>query len=260
MSMVVADTGDMEFDPRVQADRLDHQPVADPEGLADAGTTRGSWTRRSPGGARNNASPSAVTDRLAINFGEELTKIVPGRVSTEVDADLSFDTQAMIAKARAYRRLRGARRSTANTSSSSSPRPGRARKPPTVLQSEGIDCNMTLIFSLAQAIACADAKALPDLAVRRPHSRLARESGRRPVHGGDRSRRDVGARDLRLLQDLWDQDGGHGRLVPQRGEIEALAGCDRLTISPQLLGELAKGEGPLPRKLDPAPPGQAPAR
>ena len=78
-------------------------------------------------GSKHKASLNEVTDRVAVNFGAELTTIVPGRVSTEVDADLSFDTEAMIAKAKyADRRLRGARDQATTAFSSSSPRPGKA--------------------------------------------------------------------------------------------------------------------------------------
>ena len=100
-----------------------------------------------------------MTDRLAVNFGAELTRIVPGRVSTEVDADLSFNTEATIAKARALiadYESRGINRDRILIKIAATWEGAQAAA---VLQRDGIDCNLTLIFSLAQSIACADAKA-----------------------------------------------------------------------------------------------------
>ena len=158
MSVVVADTGDMEsikeFKPIdsttnptliLKASQLPAYKEYVDEAI--------SW------GRKNAATPGAVTDRLAVNFGEALTRIVPGRVSTEVDADLSFDTRATIAKARALiadYKSRGVERERILIKVAATWEGAQAAK---VLQSEGIDCNLTLIFSLAQAIACADAKA-----------------------------------------------------------------------------------------------------
>ena len=185
-----------------------------------------------------------MTDRLAVNFGAELTKIVPGRVSTEVDADLSFDTEATIAKARALIAAyeeRGVGRDRILIKIAST---WEGTQAAAVLQREGIDCNMTLIFSLAQAIACADAKALPDLALRRPHPRLARQGRRRTLHGRDRSRRASRCAQIYAYYKTYGiKTVVMGASFRNIGEIEALAGCDRLTISPQLLGELAKDEG-----------------
>src|SRR5436305_4840733 len=158
MSVVVADTGDMasihEFKPTdsttnptliLKASQMPAYKELVEEAI--------SW------GRKNKASPGDVTDRLAVNFGEALTKIVPGRVSTEVDADLSFDTQATLAKARsliAAYDARGVDRKRILIKIASTWEGAQAAA---VLQREGIDCNMTLIFSLAQAVACADAKA-----------------------------------------------------------------------------------------------------
>src|SRR5260370_26075929 len=99
-------------------------------------------------GRRHNAAPGAVTDRLAVNFGSELTKIVPGRVSTEVDADLSFDTEASVAKARALiadYASRGIGRDRILIKLASTWEGIRAAE---ILHREGIDCNLTLLFAL----------------------------------------------------------------------------------------------------------------
>ena len=110
-------------------------------------------------GRSHNAVASAVTDRLAVNFGSALAKIVPGRVSTEIDADLSFDTDASVAKARhliAEYAARGIGRDRILIKLATTWEGIRAAE---ILQREGIDCNMTLVFSLAQAAACAEANA-----------------------------------------------------------------------------------------------------
>ena len=116
---------------------------------------------------------------LLIAFGTEILKIVPGRVSTEVDARLSFDTKASIAKGRELIKLyedAGIDRERVLIKIASTWEGIRAAE---VLQKEGIHCNLTLLFSLAQAVACAEAGAQADLAVRRPHLRLVQEVRRR---------------------------------------------------------------------------------
>ena len=110
-------------------------------------------------GRRRGAPTSQVADRLAVNFGAEILKIVPGRVSTEVDADLSFDVEGLVGKARsliADYESRGIPRERILIKLASTWEGTRAAE---ILQREAIDCNMTLLFSLWQAIACADAGA-----------------------------------------------------------------------------------------------------
>src|SRR5579863_8524866 len=156
ISTVVADTGDMEairvFKPTDSTTNptliLKATQMPGYKHLVDEAVE---W------GRRRAAPPRAVTDRLAVNFGSELTKIVPGRVSTEVDADLSFDTEGSIAKARALiadYESRGVSRERILIKLAATWEGGRAAA---ALQKDGIDCNMTLIFSLAQAVACGQA-------------------------------------------------------------------------------------------------------
>jgi transaldolase len=257
MSVVVADTGDMEsieaFKPTdsttnptliLKASQMPAYKELVEEALA--------WGRKA------GAKAGEVTDRLAVNFGAALTKIVPGRVSTEVDADLSFDTQATIAKARsligAYK-ARGIERDRILIKIASTWEGAQAAA---VLQREGIDCNMTLIFSLAQAVACADAKAfLISPFVGRILDWHVKAGG-----GPYTAETDPGVQSVRQIYAYYKTYGINtvvmGASFRNIGEIEALAGCDRLTISPQLLGELAKAEGPLARKLDPKAPGKPP--
>ena len=257
MSVVVADTGDMEsieaFKPTdsttnptliLKASQMPAYKHLVEEAIA--------WGRKA------GAKPGEVTDRLAINFGAALTKIVPGRVSTEVDADLSFDTQATIAKARsliAAYEARGVDRKHILIKIASTWEGAQAAA---VLQREGIDCNMTLIFSLAQAIACADAKAfLISPFVGRILDWHVKAGG-----GPYTAETDPGVLSVRQIYAYYKTYGIStvvmGASFRNTAEIEALAGCDRLTISPQLLGELAKAEGTLTRHLDPKSPGHPP--
>ncbi|WP_395665915.1 transaldolase [Methylocella sp.] len=250
MTTVVADTGDMEsiraFAP-VDATtnptlilKAAQLPAYEPL-LAEAIL----W------GRSHNHLTSEVADRLAINFGEELTKIVPGRVSTEVDADLSFDVEGTLAKARAiiaeYER-RGVGRERILIKIAATWEGIRAAE---ILQGEGVDCNMTLVFSLAQAAACADAGAfLISPFVGRILDWHVKAGG-----SGYTAETDPGVVSVRQIYDYYKAHGVAtvvmGASFRNVGEIEALAGCDRLTISPQLLDELARASGPLPRRLSP---------
>ncbi len=211
-------------------------------------------------GRKAGAPAGAVTDRLAINFGAELTRIVPGRVSTEVDADLSFDVAGTIAKARkliADYQARGVGRERILIKIASTWEGAQAAS---VLQREGVDCNLTLMFSLPQAIACADAGAfLVSPFVGRIFDWHVKAGG-----GPYTGETDPGVQSVRAIYAYYKTYGVStvvmGASFRNAGEIEALAGCDRLTISPQLLDELAKDQGPLARKMSPDAPGPAPAR
>jgi len=211
-------------------------------------------------GRKRGASVGEVTDRIAINFGSELTKIVPGRVSTEVDADLSFDTEGMVAKAKsliaAYKERGVGHEHILIKLASTWEGLQAARR----LQAEGIDCNMTLAFSLAQAIAAGDAKAfLLSPFVGRIFDWHVKAGG-----GPYTAETDPGVHSVRTIYAYYKTYGVKtvvmGASFRNTGEIEALAGCDRLTISPQLLEALSKDEGVLTRHLDPAHPGPAPAK
>jgi transaldolase len=178
---------------------------------------------------------SRVIDDLLILFGVEILKIVPGRVSTETDANLSFDTEALVAKGRHFIALyqqQGIRACE-------------------VLQQEGINCNLTLLFSLAQAVACAEAKAkLISPFVGRILDWYKKSTGRdyAPTE-------DPGVLSVKEIYAYYKKFGHAtevmGASFRNVGEIQELAGCDLLTISPQLLGELKSSTAPLPRKLSP---------
>ncbi len=259
MSIVVADTGDMEairaFKPTDSTTNpsliLKATQMPAYAHLVDEAVQ---W------GSRRGAPPKAVTDRLAVNFGVELTKIVPGRVSTEVDADLSFDVQGSIAKARsliADYEARGVSRDRILIKLASTWEGVQAA---TVLQKEGIDCNMTLMFSLAQAVACAQAGAfLISPFVGRILDWHVKNGG-----GPYTPETDPGVLSVRQIYAYYKAYGIKtvvmGASFRNTGEIEALAGCDRLTISPHLLEQLSQDEGALERKLSPDSVRNAPAK
>ena len=198
-----------------------------------------------------------VIDRLLIAFGTEILKIIPGRVSTEVDARLSFDTKASIAKGHELIELyedAGIGRERVLIKLASTWEGMRAAE---VLQKEGIHCNMTLLFSLAQAVACGRSGGATDLAVRRPHLRLVQEVGRRRMGRSERRRRErsgraVGAHDLRVLQEVRLQDRSHGRELPH-GEPDhwnwPAATCSRSART--CCKKLADSNDKVERKLSP---------
>ncbi len=259
MTTVVADTGDMDSIRAFGATDCTTNPtlilkaasMPQYKHLVDEAIV---WARS------HHAVSSRVTDRLAVNFGAELAKIVPGRVSTEVDADLSFDTQAMVAKARALiedYQARGVGRERILIKLASTWEGIQAAR---ALQQEGIDCNLTLLFSLAQASAAADAGAyLISPFVGRILDWYKAATGKDYT-----SETDPGVLSVRQIYAYYKTHGLKtvvmGASFRNAGEIEALAGCDRLTISPQLLDELSKDNGRLERRLSVDAPGAAPAR
>jgi transaldolase len=202
-------------------------------------------------GRSHNKPTSVVADRVVVNVGAELTRLVPGRVSTEVNADLSFDTDGTIAKGRAIiadYESRGIDRGRILIKIASTWEGMRAAE---VLQGEGIDCNMTLLFSLAQAAAAADASVfLVSPFVGRIFDWYTKSTGEKYT-----PETDPGVRSVRQIYSYYKGNDiptiVMGASFRNQGEIEALAGCDRLTISPSLLEGLAKDQGTLERKLSP---------
>ncbi|SMF07150.1 transaldolase [Neorhizobium sp. CSC1952] len=254
MTTVVADTGDIEAVARLKPVDCTTNPTIVLKALgtpafADKVKEAIAWGRKQ--GGQDDAVAAAVADRLAIDVGAALAGIVPGRVSTEVDADLSFDTEASIAKARsiiaAYKE-RGIERDRILIKLASTWEGIRAAE---VLQTEGIDCNLTLLFSQAQAIACAEAKVfLISPFVGRILDWYKKSTGQDYT-----AETDPGVVSVRQIYNYYKANGIKtivmGASFRNVGEIEALAGCDRLTISPALLEELDKAEGTLTRKLSP---------
>ena len=202
-------------------------------------------------GASGKALLSAVLDNLLIGFGCEILKIVPGRVSTETDANLSFDTEALIAKGRHFITLyqkQGIPRERILIKIASSWEGIRACE---VLQKEGINCNLTLLFSLAQAVACAEAKAkLISPFVGRILDWFKKSAGKDFAPAEDPGVLSV--KEIYAYYKKFDHATEvMGASFRNAGEILELAGCDLLTISPQLLGELKNNTAPIERKLSP---------
>ncbi len=254
MTTVVADTGDIEAVARLKPVDCTTNPsivlkAINTSIFADKVKEAVAWGRSQ--GGNEDAVAAAVADRLAIDVGAALAAIVPGRVSTEVDADLSFDTEASIKKAHeiiAAYKARGIERERILIKLASTWEGIRAAE---VLQKEGIDCNLTLLFSHAQAVACADAKAfLISPFVGRILDWYKKSTGQEYT-----SETDPGVVSVRSIYNYYKANGINtivmGASFRNVGEIEALAGCDRLTIAPNLLDELDKAEGTLERKLSP---------
>jgi len=190
-------------------------------------------------------------ERLAVAFGKRILEIVPGRVSTEVDARLSFDTQATINQAHsiiAQYDEAGIGREHVLIKIASTWAGIRAAE---VLEKEGIHCNLTLLFGVHQAIACAEAGVtLISPFVGRILDWYKKDTGK-DYQGAD----DPGVQSVTRIYNYYKKFGYKTQVMGASfrniGEIKELAGCDLLTISPQLLGELESTQGDLPRKLDP---------
>lgn len=252
ITTVVADTGDIDAVSRLKPVDCTTNPSIVLKALgtptfADTIKEAVSWGKKQ--GGTSDAVVAAVADRLAISVGAALSGLVPGRVSTEVDADLSFDTKASIAKAHqilAGYKERGIERDRILIKLAST---WEGIKAAEVLQSEGIDCNLTLLFSKAQAVACAQAKVfLISPFVGRILDWYKKSTGENYT-----SETDPGVVSVRDIYNYYKANGIStvvmGASFRNVGEIEALAGCDRLTISPALLEELDKDTGTLERKL-----------
>ncbi|MEE4658897.1 MAG: transaldolase [Halieaceae bacterium] len=253
MTQVVADTGDIEairrFTPQdattnpsllLKAAAL---PVYQP--LIQAARE---WAAQQ--GGSSDEQLANCSDKLAVSTGCEILDIVPGRVSTEVDARLSFDTEGTIAKARKLIGLYeqagiGPERILIKTAST-----WEGIRAAEQLEKEGINCNLTLLFGFEQAVACAEAgvylispfvgrildwyTANTDLTINSPDD-------------------DPGVQSVTRIYNYYKQHGYDtvvmGASFRNTGEIEALAGCDRLTISPALLESLSEDQAALPRRL-----------
>jgi transaldolase len=254
-TVIVADTGDIEAIAKHKpqdattnpslllkaAQQPAYRSLVD-EALAHAANQSGDEAHRT----------EAFMDKLAVNFGCEILKIVAGRVSTEVDAGYSFDTEGSINKARAlidlYRQA-GIDRSRILIKLGST---WEGIKAAEQLEKEGIHCNLTLLFSFAQAVACAEAKVtLISPFVGRIYDYYLKERGVKDIPPSE----DPGvASVLRIYNHFKKFDfktqvmGASFRKVEQ---IELLTGCDLLTISPELLAELGNRPGELERRLSP---------
>ncbi|MFA7342738.1 MAG: transaldolase [Terrimicrobiaceae bacterium] len=194
----------------------------------------------------------AIIDDLLIAFGREILAIVPGRVSTEVDARLSFDVEATVNKARYLISLyekAGTPRERILIKIASTWEGARAAE---ICEKEGIHCNLTLLFSLAQAIACADAGVrLISPFVGRIYDYYKAATGK--DYSGPE---DPGVQSVEKIYTYYKKFGYTTQVMGASfrnvGQIESLAGCDLLTISPDLLEQLQNSNRELVRKLEPA--------
>lgn len=210
--------------------------------------------------AKKDAGPNAsdkdvarlAFKSLAVAFGIKILEIIPGRVSTEVDARLSYDTEKSIEMARdiiAQYEKAGISRERILIKLASTWEGIRAAE---ILEKEGIHCNMTLLFGIHQAIASAEAKVtLISPFVGRILDWYKKDTGK-DYQGAD----DPGVQSVTRIYNYYKHFGYKtvvmGASFRNTGEIIELAGCDLLTIAPKLLGELEATQGTLPRKLDPA--------
>ncbi|MGV2863109.1 transaldolase [Achromobacter sp. AGC39] len=200
------------------------------------------------------ASAPELVDRLLVAFGRAILNIVPGRVSTEVDARLSFDTRATIERARgliALYEAAGVPRERVLIKIASTWEGIQAAR---ALQAEGVRCNLTLLFSLPQAVACADARVqLISPFVGRIYDWHKKSAGAAWVEADNAGPRDPGVLSVTRIYRYYKQHdisteimGASFRNV---GQILALSGCDLLTISPDLLNQLAGTQGDAPAQL-----------
>ena len=210
--------------------------------------------------AREDAGPSAsdkdvaalAFKSLAVAFGRKILEIIPGRVSTEVDARISYDTEKSIETARdiiAQYESAGISRERVLIKLAST---WEGIKAAEILEKEGIHCNMTLLFGLHQAVASAEAKVtLISPFVGRILDWYKKDTGK-DYQGAD----DPGVQSVTTIYNYYKHFGYKtvvmGASFRNTGEILELAGCDLLTIAPKLLGELEAAQGTLVRKLDPA--------
>ena len=206
--------------------------------------------------ALRDAGPGAATpqviDRLLVRFGLEILKIVPGRVSTEVDARLSFDTAATVAKAREIIALYAAAGIPRERILIKIASTWEGIKAAEALRADGIRCNLTLLFSFPQAVACAEA----GVQLISPFVGRILDWHKKNAGHDFAPADDPGVKSVAQIYTYYKKFGYKtevmGASFRNKGEITELAGCDLLTIAPALLGELAASNDPLVRKLDPA--------
>lgn len=253
LTTVVADTGDIEAMKLYQPQDATTNPslilnaakIPEYRRLIDEAIE---WARQQSNDRQEQIAHAS--DRLAVNIGLEILKLVPGRVSTEVDARLSYDTQASIEKARSLVKLyndAGISNDRILIKLASTWQGIRAAEQ---LEKEGINCNLTLLFSFAQARACAEAGAfLISPFVGRILDWYKANTDKKEYVAHE----DPGVVSVTEIYNYYKQHGYEtvvmGASFRNVGEIIELAGCDRLTISPALLKELHESEGTLERKL-----------
>lgn len=253
LTTVVADTGDIEAIKRYQPEDATTNPslILNAAQIPEYAPLIDDAVRYAKAQSQDKAQQIVdAADKLAVNIGLEILKIVPGRISTEVDARLSYDTEASLAKARKLIRLyneAGISNDRILIKLASTWQGIRAAE---ILEQEGINCNLTLLFSFAQARACAEAGVFlisPFVGRIMDWYKANTEQKSFAPH------EDPGVISVTSIYNYYKQHGYRtvvmGASFRNIGEITELAGCDRLTIGPNLLQELAEAEGELPVKL-----------
>ncbi|WP_374636385.1 transaldolase [Paracoccus sp. (in: a-proteobacteria)] len=251
MTVVVADTGEVAAVKKYKPIDCTTNPSLVLAALKDP-ASEALIAREIEAGRKAGKSAEDVTATLTVAVGAALSELVPGRVSTEVDANLSFDKDASLARARAIiadYAARGIGKERILIKLASTWEGIRAAE---ILQKEGIDCNLTLLFSMAQAVACADAGAfLISPFVGRITDWYKKAEGRDSYAPDE----DPGVKSVRGIYDYYKSNGittvVMGASFRNTDQIKALAGCDNLTISPKLLDDLGNDTAKLPRVLSP---------
>jgi len=201
-------------------------------------------------GKNTKASLDAVMEQVFVNFGVEILKTVPGRVSTEVDARLSFDVDGSIEKARHFISLYQKAGISKDRILIKLASTWEGIKAAAVLEKEGIHCNMTLMFSLAQAIGCAQSNAT----LISPFVGRILDWYKKAENKDYAPHEDPGVLSVTQIYNYYKKFGYKTQIMGasfrSSGEILELAGCDLLTIQPKFLGELQATPGEVPRKLD----------
>jgi len=255
MTLVVADTGDLDAIAKYQPQDATTNPslllkAADLPRYQPLLEEAQRWGREQGGSPASRAA--AANDYLAVSIGLEIQKVVPGRVSTEVDARLSFDRKATIARARRIIDLyenRGSNRNRVLIKIASTWEGIQAARE---LEADGINCNLTLLFNFAQALACAESGVyLVSPFVGRILDWHLAATGKTAIPAAQ----DPGVQSVTKIYNYYKQHGYKtvvmGASFRNSGQIEQLAGCDRLTISPQLMQSLAEDDSRLEPKLEP---------
>ena len=249
---VVADTGDIDAISRLKpVDATTH-----PSLLLKAAAMPGYADLLDQAIRGSKGDVDLACDACAVSVGSGILKVIPGRISTEVDARLSFDQPALLAKARKLIELydqAGVGRDRVLIKLASTWEGIRAAE---VLEKEGIQTNLTLLFSIAQAAACADAGVfLISPFVGRIYDWYKKTTGKEYVGAED-----PGVQSVTRIYNYYKANGYDtvvmGASFRNIGQIEQLAGCDRLTISPELLQQLSDDQGSLERKLKPGATGE----
>ncbi|MFC3608892.1 transaldolase [Stutzerimonas tarimensis] len=249
---VVADTGDLDAIARLKP----VDATTNPSLLLKAAALPGYSEHLNQAMARCQGDIGLACDLFAVAVGQEVLKLIPGRISTEVDARLSFDTGATLERAERLIGLyeqAGIGRERVLIKIASTWEGIRAAEQ---LEKTGVQTNLTLLFSFAQAAACADAGVyLISPFVGRIYDWYKKHEGRDFVGAED-----PGVQSVTRIYDYYKANGYDtvvmGASFRNLGEIEALAGCDRLTISPELLSKLDEEQGLLARRLKPGNPGE----